>query len=141
MGTFEHFLGTFGGLSKRECQGGSFDVTDVFFDYRVFVACCGPGGDDAVDAAAGPLADMEHGEHLDDDGVSRVGQTTFKHLFFSDPYGAWVFKDEAVTVFADHYSSSAVVVGVDEAVGEGFASPSRRNGTLRSWTMRVTMRR
>ena len=24
-------------------------------------------------------------------------------------------------MFADHYSSSAVVVGVDEAVGEGFA--------------------
>ena len=69
-----------------------------------------------------PLPDMEHGEHLDDDGVSRVGQTTFKHLFFSDPYGAWVFKDEAVTVFADHYSSSAVVVGVDEAVGEGFTN-------------------
>lgn len=39
LGTFEDFLGTFGGLSERECQGGSFDVTDVFFDYRVFVAC------------------------------------------------------------------------------------------------------
>ena len=32
-----------------------------------------------MDAAAGPLADVEHGEHLDDDGVSRVGVAAFKH--------------------------------------------------------------
>ncbi len=56
LGTFEHFLGTFGGLSERECQGGSFDVSDVFFDYRVFVACCGPGGDDSVHSTSGTLS-------------------------------------------------------------------------------------
>ena len=77
LGTFEHFLGTFGGLSERECQGGSFDVSDVFFDYRVFVACCGPGGDVAVAGEVpetlryvrAPVHDVVHG-HGDDDRSS-----------------------------------------------------------------------
>ena len=47
--------------------------------------------------------------------------TAFEHESFAYPDGAGVLEDETVTVFANHYSSSAVVVGVDEAVGEGFA--------------------
>ena len=40
---------------------------------------CRCGGCFAGRVHAGPLADVEHGEHLDDDGVSRVGVAAFKH--------------------------------------------------------------
>ena len=47
-----------------------------------------------MDAAAGPLADVEHGEHLDDDGVSWVGVAAFEHEGFAYPDSAGVLEDE-----------------------------------------------
>ena len=47
--------------------------------------------------------------------------TAFEHESFAYPDGAGVLEDEAVMVFEDDDAASAVVVGVDEAVGEGFA--------------------
>lgn len=60
LGTFEHFLGTFGNMGERKGQGGPFDVADEFFDYRVFVAGCRPGGDDSAHSASSTLSYVEH---------------------------------------------------------------------------------
>ena len=70
--------------------------------------------------------------------------TAFEHESFAYPDGAGVLEDEAVMVFEDDDAASAVVVGVDEAVGEGFANcfvPGRVIDTVKSlkteWNLEI----
>ena len=88
---------------------------------RGFPAQLFPNVVDVGNTAACAFTDADEIKHLDQQGITGIGDTTALSILDGDAEAAWVGKLKMILLLNDDHAARAVVVGIDQAINQRLA--------------------
>ena len=113
---------------KREYR--TISLAEFFLNPWFGKSCIRPCGKHIRNTSTGSLPHIDEAEHLHDKTVARIGHSTEAHLLNTCPNIARILKHQSVRGTSNHYSAHAIIIGVEQTVGQRFTNRLVHRGII-----------